>query len=134
MAGKKPPTLDPLSPIRDDVRAAQVRYEEAKYAHHQALRTYSAMKGGDKEMKAEAVARLVTAGRTKTDAPKLLHEDEGYTRFQDELVRMADVVADADMELSIARNYLNTVRLLLLSYLPGSLLGALGDSHNEVTT
>jgi hypothetical protein len=131
MATRK--TIDPLAMWRRQVGDDQCSYETAKRDHHQALRTFSVMKAGDKEMKAEACARLVAAGRTKTDAPKLLHEDEGYTRFQDELVRMADVVGDAELDLSIARNRLNTSRLLLLSHLPGSLLGVLGDSHNAVT-
>lgn len=91
-------------------------------------------------MKMAALSRLVDAderiGRgqqvyTKTDAPKYLHEDERWVAYTTSLDEAEDILENAAVELSLARNQLNTARIIVCSYLPFA--APLGDGHNGVT-
>jgi ribosomal protein S10 len=112
-----PEPISNLDYWRDQVMNAQSSYATLKRDHYDAVTAVRVIDIDADEVKAQAVARLVAKGATKTDAAKLLHQDEGYADWN---TRYEQAVTERDRierDLSIARNELYTNRLILASYL-----------------
>lgn len=111
-------SADELQAARERVEEAQRDYNTLKRDAHAQSRNLLDLANVGVQVKAEAVARLIALGKTKTDAPKLLHEDEAFMAWDRENDEAKMEVSRTEMELSIARNELYTARLILASYLP----------------
>lgn len=98
------------------VAECQALYEKARKAHREAVANVDAISETEPAAKVAALSRLVTRGVTKTDAPKHLHEDEHFSELQGRIARAKQQRDERDDELSIARQRLNSARVIVLGF------------------
>ena len=139
--GERPETVALILPAdlpqaTRQVFNAQVAYNVWRSTYSQAVLALADHKRMERSVTAGALNRLVGDPKvdptkyTKTDAPKHLDEDQYYADYMNKLGDLEDQKTVADNELAVARNTLNTARLLAVALLPAGVTSLLGEEHN----
>lgn len=99
------------------VAECQAEYEKARKAHREAVANVDAISETEPAAKVAALSRIMARGGvTKTDAPKYVHEDEHFSELQGRIARAKQQRDERDDELSIARQRLNSARVIVLGF------------------
>lgn len=110
---------------------AQATYDEARVRALGAVLRLDVSKAEERQRCYDADARLVRdAGMNKTDAKANRHLDARWQAAEERQNELEAEVKSTDAALSVARNRLNTARLLAALFISPAFAMSLGDEHN----